>query len=84
MHAAAAEINSTCYCCSDGKINITITGGATPFTYAWNNGATTQNIAGLTAGTYAVTVTDAGNCTATASAIITQPASPNAGSDQTI
>ncbi|MFT5645783.1 MAG: hypothetical protein ACI976_000457, partial [Aureispira sp.] len=41
-----------------GGINITATGGTGNFQYTWNTGATTNNIAGLVAGTYEVTVTD--------------------------
>jgi len=33
--------------------------GIPPYTYLWNNGATTQTINGLVPGTYSVTVTDA-------------------------
>ena len=33
--------------------------GIPPYTYLWNNGATTQTINGLAPGTYSVTVTDA-------------------------
>jgi len=36
----------------------------------WNTGASTQNIAGLSAGTYTVTVTDLNNCTKSGSAIV--------------
>ena len=53
------------------------TGGTSPYTYAWSNAggnslATTQ----VSAGTYTITVTDNSGCTATAAAVITQPASP--------
>ena len=56
-----------------GSINLSVTGGVNPYTYSWTGGATTQNII-KPAGTYSVTVTDSRNCTATASATITQPA----------
>ncbi len=45
-----------------GRIDLTIIGGTGPFTYAWSNGETGQNIDGLSAGTYCVTVTDASGC----------------------
>ncbi len=43
----------------DGFINIGVSGGTPPYTYAWSNGAITQNISGLGAGYYEVIVTDA-------------------------
>src|SRR5439155_651246 len=39
----------------------------------WNDGATTQDRTGLSAGTYTVTATDQGGCTATLTRTITQP-----------
>lgn len=52
---------------NNGSISLTITGGAAPFTYAWDNGATGATASNLAAGTYNVTITDANGCTATQS-----------------
>ncbi|MTB53822.1 DUF11 domain-containing protein, partial [Lewinella sp. W8] len=49
----------------DGTITLTVVGGTAGYTYAWSNGATTQNLSGLAAGTYTVVVTDANGCTTT-------------------
>lgn len=59
---------------SSGFIDLTVAGGTAGYTYLWNNGTTTQDRSGLTAGTYTVTVTDANACTAVTSVIVSQPA----------
>lgn len=51
---------------NDGTAVATVSGGASPFTYAWSNTATTDSIGGLSDGAYCVTVSDANGCTATA------------------
>ncbi|WP_197043966.1 SprB repeat-containing protein, partial [Aureispira sp. CCB-QB1] len=42
-----------------GGVDITANGGSGTFQYVWNTGATTEDISGLVAGTYDVTITDA-------------------------
>jgi hypothetical protein len=44
-----------------GSIDLSVTGGTAPYTYLWSNMATDQDISGLTAGTYTVTVTESAN-----------------------
>ncbi|MBL7773434.1 MAG: choice-of-anchor L domain-containing protein [Chitinophagaceae bacterium] len=67
----------TCFGTSTATVQINPIGGSFPMVYTLNPGGLT-NITGhftnLPAGTYTVSVLDAGNCTNTGSFIITQPA----------
>ncbi len=69
---SASVTNYTC--AGNGAINITVTSGSTPATYAWTGPgsftASTQNISNLQAGTYTVTATAAGGCAATTTATV--------------
>ncbi len=46
----------------DGVIDITVVGGTGIKTYLWSNGSVTQDISGIVAGDYMVTVTDQNGC----------------------
>jgi len=61
---------------NDGTIDLTVVGGVAPATYQWSNGATTEDLTNLAAGTYKVIVTDAFGRQATTTVIITNPAVP--------
>ncbi len=64
---------------SDGTASAVITAGTPPFAYAWNNGASTPTITGLSAGLYSVTVTNSDNCVSIDSILITEPPAVAAG-----
>jgi gliding motility-associated-like protein len=69
----------SCFGGSNGQISLSAIGGTSPYSFNWSNGATTQAITGLSAGTYSVTITDANGCTTQSSATITQPAQSLSG-----
>lgn len=56
---------------NNGAINLTVSGGTPAYAFLWSNGATTEDVSGLAAGTYTVTVTDSKGCTTTKSATVT-------------
>lgn len=58
MTGAIAATDISCFGGMDGALDLTVTGGQAPYTFHWNNGATTEDLNGLIAGTYNVTVTD--------------------------
>jgi hypothetical protein len=59
--------------CEGGNTNLTTSGGDT---YLWSNAEITPSISVSMAGTYTVTVTDAGGCTGTAEIIVTENPKP--------
>lgn len=63
----------TCNNANNGSIEILTSGGVGGYTYSWATGQSTSVINGLSAGPYAVTVTDANGCTAALSFTITNP-----------
>ena len=65
--------NVTCAGAADGSIDISVSGGVAPYTVTWNTGSTDEDLTGITAGTYDVTVTDANGCSANASYTLTAP-----------
>nr|WP_289048069.1 PKD domain-containing protein [Carboxylicivirga marina] len=57
----------TCESLSNGALVPVLSGGVQPYTYSWSNGASSADISDLIAGSYTLTVTDAGGCSATVS-----------------
>ena len=64
-------INNSSCSVNLGRIYVSGLTGEYPFTYQWSNGITgVDNISGLTAGAYSVTITDGNNCSITKSTIV--------------
>ena len=63
LNAALSPTAASAAGASDGSVNNTVSGGTAPYTYAWSNGSSTQNLSALSAGTYTLTLTDANGCT---------------------
>ena len=60
--------NATCF--TGGSIMLEVTGGSTPYSYAWSDLVNTEDRVNLQPNTYMVTVTDAGGCQAISPPIV--------------
>lgn len=47
---------------NDGSIDLTVTGGTSPYSYYWSNSTFTEDVSGLAVGSYWVSVSDANDC----------------------
>ena len=75
--ATAALTQIACFGNNTGAINLTASGGVTPYVFNWADVTTTpepEDRSNLAAGTYSVTITDASSCTWSQSFNLTQPA----------
>lgn len=68
--ATVNTITHTLCAQSLGSIDLNVTGGTGTITHSWSNGATTEDISGLPAGTYTDTIRDDNNCQVLISATI--------------
>lgn len=55
-----------------GSIDVSVSGGVAPYSYAWADGPTSQDRTLLNAGDYTITVTDANGCTQQETFTVTQ------------
>jgi len=73
LDIAISETPVSCYNLSDGSLEINCTGGTLPYIYEWSTGDSTQNLSGLSTGSYNVVVTDANGCWTIISGEVAQP-----------
>ena len=71
---AISITNVRCFGENNGAIDLTISGGVAPFSFIWSTGATTEDLTGLAAGSYEVTVTASNGCILTEVVTIQAPA----------
>jgi gliding motility-associated-like protein len=71
----AGVVNVTCYNYNDGAASMLVTGGTSPYSFAWSDPASqvSSTALGLSADTFICNVTDANGCTVIDSVIINQP-----------
>ncbi|MEM9823508.1 MAG: HYR domain-containing protein [Bacteroidota bacterium] len=56
--SVASVTDESCFGYADGAIDLNVSGSVMPFTFLWNNGATTEDISGLPPGDYQCTITN--------------------------
>ncbi len=70
----SSQSMSNCSGTAGGSATITVSGGTTPYNYAWTpNVSTTNSISNVAAGTYSCAITDANGCSAAQTVVISQP-----------
>jgi len=70
--ASSTVTNVNCFGQSTGAIDVTVTGGTQQYNYSWNSGQLVQDIIGVPAGNYVLTIIDANGCSITHNKSITQ------------
>lgn len=63
-----------CITSNNGSVNLIVTGGTPPYNFNWSNGATSEDLIGVSNGTFSVTVTDSRGCIANAQYSVFRPA----------
>jgi hypothetical protein len=72
---SSSSVNATCNGSSDGSIDLTVSGGTSPYTFNWNNGQfTTEDLTNIPAGSYTGILTDANGCQDSGTVVISEPA----------
>ncbi len=74
---AATEILEPVTCVAGAKIGVVASGGIPPYSYLWSTNDTAAVLKGVSPGTYGVTVSDAGGCTAVGSIDLVAPPLPS-------
>jgi len=74
LSSTITSSDATCYNGNDGSINLSVSGGGTPYSFNWSNAANMEDLTDLTAGNYSVTITDANGCAITNAAMVAEPA----------
>ncbi|MEO5641835.1 MAG: T9SS type A sorting domain-containing protein, partial [Bacteroidia bacterium] len=74
ISVSATSVDVSCFGGTDGAIDLTVSGGTSPYTFDWNSGAfTTEDLTGIPAGSYVGVLTDANGCTDGGTFVINEP-----------
>ena len=73
LSVSAVSSGASCFGANDGSIDITMVGGAAPISYQWNSGDVTEDLIGVAAGAYSLTVNDNAGCDTTFTVTVSEP-----------
>ena len=76
MELSVSETDVLCFANNTGEIDLTVMGGAEPYSFDWSNAETTEDLTGLLAGNYFVIVQDNNLCESFISGFIEEPDAP--------
>ena len=65
--------NTSCSYSVDGAIDISASGGSTPYTFLWDNSLITEDLTNIAAGNYNLIVSDASSCVRLAQFLVQSP-----------
>ena len=77
IEVSSRIIKEICAGTRDGGIELDVKGGTGTFRFQWNNGSINEDLTGLEAGTYAVTINDANDCGLDTSFVLAQVCTDN-------
>ena len=69
----ANGFNVSTHAAADAAIDAIVNGGVSNYSYNWSNGSQTEDLAGVPAGAYTLTVTDDNGCQISAGITLTEP-----------
>lgn len=76
LELSYTAVDVDCHGASTGSIDISVTGGTPAYSYAWSNGATSEDLTAISSGSYTVDVTDQNGCQLQETITIEQPQAP--------
>ena len=74
LTSSIVKTDLNCKNVATGIVNLSVSGGTSPYAYYWDNAETSEDLTNVFAGTYNVTITDKNGCETTNSTTLTEPA----------
>ncbi|TNF47684.1 MAG: T9SS type B sorting domain-containing protein [Bacteroidetes bacterium] len=73
LNSSGVVTNVSCTGGMNGSIDVSVWGGSPPYVYSWTPSGSTQDLSGLTIGSYTQTITDVKGCTNSGTYVISEP-----------